>query len=243
MKSILSLLVLICSVAVITVSCAKKDDSTAAAAAGDIAGTGTTASGTITGNDNLTGVFATSWYGYEPSGGCVDNSTGSGGAITAHSYLASDAQSFKKMWIVTGASSFTMSEVQYSDTNCSTMTAYFNKLADNVTIGSALTGLTAGSDPAFPTSANKISYTYTKYSIFANTTVTVASYLSRLGVTLTSGEEKEIDEPSPAIEYNLIAAGDTTCGISQTKRCLYLGDGSSADNKTDWGSSDTYWKE
>ena len=223
-------------------SCAKKDDSTTAAAtaaAGNIAGTGTTASGTITGNDNLTGVFHTSWYGQEPSGGCVDNSS----ALSGHTYLASNTNSFKKIFIITGASSFTKSEVQYSDTNCSTMTAYFNMLADNVTIGSAVTGLTAGSDPAFPTSANKISYTYTKYSVFANTTVTVASYLSRLGVTLTSGEEKEIDEPSPAIEYNLIAAGDTTCSISQTKSCLYLGDGSSADNKTDWGSSDTYWKE
>ena len=223
-------------------SCAKKDDSTTAAAtaaAGNIAGTGTTASGTITGNDNLTGVFHTSWYGQEPSGGCVDNSS----ALSGHTYLASNTNSFKKIFIITGASSFTKSEVQYSDTNCSTMTAYFNMLADNVTIGSVVTGLTAGSDPAFPTSANKISYTYTKYSVFANTTVTVASYLSRLGVTLTSGEEKKIDEPSPAIEYNLIAAGDTTCSISQTKSCLYLGDGSSADNKTDWGSSDTYWKE
>ena len=223
-------------------SCAKKDDSTTAAAtaaAGNIAGTGTTASGTITGNDNLTGVFHTSWYGQEPSGGCVDNSS----ALSGHTYLASNTNSFKKIFTITGASSFTTSEVQYSDTNCSTMTAYFNMLADNVTIGSAVTGLTAGSSPAFPTSANKISYTYTKYSVFANTTVTVASYLSRLGVTLTSGEEKEIDEPSPAIEYNLIAAGDTTCSISQTKSCLYLGDGSSADNKTDWGSSDTYWKE
>ena len=224
-------------------SCAKKDDSTTAAAtaaaAGNIAGTGTTASGTITGNDNLTGVFHTSWYGQEPSGGCVDNSS----ALSGHTYLASNTNSFKKIFIITGASSFTKSEVQYSDTNCSTMTAYFNMLADNVTIGSVVTGLTAGSSPAFPTSANKISYTYTKYSVFANTTVTVASYLSRLGVTLTSGEEKEIDEPSPAIEYNLIAAGDTTCSISQTKSCLYLGDGSSADNKTDWGSSDTYWKE
>ena len=81
MKNIISLLVLICSVAVIIVSCAKKDDSTTAAAAGNIAGTGTTASGTITGYDSLTGVFHTSWNGQEPSGGCIDNSS----ALTGYS--------------------------------------------------------------------------------------------------------------------------------------------------------------
>ena len=238
MKSILSLLVLICSVAVIIVSCAKKDDSTTtAAAAGNIAGTGTTASGTITGNDNLTGVFHTSYYGQEPSGGCVDNSSA---LSTYSSILASDTLSFKKMWIITGASTYTESVATYSDANCSTLTSYFNKLYDNVTIGSGLTGLTAGSSPAFPTTANKISYTYTKYSVFANTTVTVASYLSRLGITLTSGEEKEIDEPSPATEFNIFATAPMS---GSTKTYLYLGDGSSADNKTDWGSSDTYWKE
>ena len=238
MQKIIFQFILIAGLITVIGACKSSDDSSTAAA-GNIAGTGTTASGTITGNDNLTGVFHTSWYGQEPSGGCVDNSS----ALSGHTYLASNTKSFKKVFIITGASTFTKSEVQYSDENCSTMTAYFNMLADNVTIGSAVTGLTAGSSPAFPTSANKISYTYSKYTMFANTTVTVASYLSRLGVTLTSGEEKEIDEPSPAIEYNLIAAGDTLCTISQTKTCLYTGDGSSADNKTDWGSSDTYWKE
>ena len=241
MKNIISMLVLICSVAVIIVSCAKKDDSTTAAAAGNIAGTGTTASGTITGNDNLTGVFHTSWNGQEPSGGCVDNSS----ALSAHSYLASNTNSFKKIFIITGASSFTKSEVQYSDTNCSTMTAYFNMLADNVTIGSVVTGLTAGSDPALPTTANKISYQFTKYSIFANTSTTISSYASRFGVTVTSGEEKLIDESNITTEYNVIAAGDTACGTSQTKKCLYNMQGSSADNYTDWISRDSnvYWKE
>ena len=240
MKNIISLIVLVCSVAVIIVSCAKKDDSTPAAAAGNIAGTGTTASGTITGNDNLTGVFHTSWYGQEPSGGSVDNSR----ALSGHSYLASNTNSFKKIFIITGASSFTKSEVQYSDTNCSTMTAYFNMLADNATIGSALTGLTAGSSPAFPTTANKISYTSKSYSLMANTTVSVAKFLSQYGVTVTSGVEMTVDESSPATEYNIFATADTTCGTSQTKTCLYTDGGVSADNYTDWSSStDNYWQE
>ena len=235
MKNIISLLVLICSVAVIIVSCAKKDDSTTtAAAAGNIAGGGTTASGTITGNDNLTGVFHTSWYGNEPSGGCIDNSS----ALTAYSSsIASDTLSFKKMWIITGASTYTESLATYSDATCSTITSYFNKLYDNVTIGSGLTGLTAGSSPAKPTTANKISYTSKSYSLMANTTASIAKHLSAYSVTVTSGTELNVDEESPATEYNLIATGAVSGSTY-----LFLGKGSSADNKTDWGSSNTYWK-
>lgn len=204
MKNIISLLVLICSVAVIIVSCAKKDDSTTAAAAGNIAGTGTTASGTITGYDSLTGVFHTSWNGQEPSGGCIDNSS----ALTGYSnVIASETLSFKKMWIITGASTYTESLVTYSDAACSTMTSYFNKMFKTVTIGSELTGLTAGSSPAKPTTANKISYIDEKYSLMANTTASIAKLLSAYGVTVTSGTELAIDEESPSTEYNLIATG------------------------------------
>ena len=233
--------ILIAGLITVIGACKSSDKSSNAATSTDLAGTGTTPSGTITGNDNLTGVFYSSWYGQEPSGGCIDNSS----ALSVHSYLASDTKSFKKLWIITGSSSFTGSEVQYSDTGCSTMTAYFTKMADNVTIGNALTGLTPGSSPAFPTSANKISYQFTKYSIFANTSTTISSYASRFGVTVTSGEGKLIDESDVTTEYNLIAAGDTACGISQTKKCLYKMSGSSADNYTDWISSDSdvYWQE
>jgi hypothetical protein len=203
MKNIKILLVLILSVAVIIVSCAKKDEASTAAA-GDVAGSGTTASGTIEGNSDLTGTFHTSWNGQEPSGGCVDNSS----ALSAHiSYLASDTKSFKKMWIITGTSSFTESEVQYSDTGCTTMTSYFNKLATNASIGSELTSLTAGSNPAFPTSANKISYQFTKYSLMANTSDAISGFASRFGVTVTSGEEKKVDESNITTDYNLLATG------------------------------------
>ena len=108
---------------------------------------------------------------------------------------------------------------------------------DNVTIGSGLTGLTAGSSPAKPTTANKISYTSKSYSLMANTTASIAKHLSAYEQTMTSGEEMNIDESSPATEYNLIATG-TVSGSTY----LFIGKGSSADNKTDWGSSSTYWK-
>ena len=115
---------------------------------------------------------------------------------------------------------------------------YFNKLYDNVTFGSELTG------PkqlvlvlAKPTTANKISYTSKSYSLMANTTASIAKHLSVYSVTVTSGTEKVIDEESPSTEYNLIATGAVSGSTY-----LFLGDGSSADNKTDWGSSDTFWK-
>ena len=248
MKKLLFWLFITSGTVVLLGSCAKKDESTtddAAAppaagdvAAGDVAGSGTTASGTIEGNSDLTGTFHTSWNGLEPSGGCVDNSS----ALSAHSYLASDTKSFKKMWIVTGTSSFTDSEVQYSDTGCTTMTSYFNKQADNVTIGSELTSLTAGSNPAFPTSANKVSYVVTKYSLMGNTSATISSFASRFGVTVTSGEEMKVDESSPTTEYTILGTGAMS---GSTKTYLYINDSSSADNLTDWVSDDqnTYWKE
>ena len=231
MKKLLFWMVLIVGTVALLGSCAKKDETTAAAA-GDVAGTGTTASGTLEGNTDLTGTFHVSWYGEEPSGGCIDNSS----AISGWS-LPSDTKSFKQEWIVTGTSTYTLNLVGYSDAACSTMTSYFNRMYKTVTIGSEISSLTAGSSPAKPTTANKISFIDEKYSLMANTTVTIAHFLSSYGQTMTSGEEMKIDESSPSTEYNLIATG-TVSGSTY----LFLGSGSSADNKTDWGSSSTYWK-
>jgi hypothetical protein len=234
MKKLLFWVVLIVGTGALIGSCAKKDEATTAAA-GDVAGTGTTASGTLEGNSDLTGTFHTSWYGQEPSGGCIDNSS----ALTAYSSsIASDTLSFKKMWIITGASTYTESLVTYSDAACSTMTSYFNKMKKTVTIGSELTGLTAGSSPTMPTTANKISYIAEKYSLMANTTASIAKHLSTYSVSLDSGTELLVDaEASETTEYNLIATG-TVSGSTY----LFLGNKSSADNKTDWGSSSTFWQ-
>ena len=232
MKNIISLLVLICSVAVIIVSCAKKDDSTTAAA-GNIAGTGTTASGTITGYDSLTGVFHTSWNGQEPSGGCVDNSS----AISAFSF-PSETLSFKREFYITGTSTFTQSQITYSDATCSTMTSYFNALYKNVTIGSELTGLTAGSSPAKPTTATKISSVEDKYVFMANTTDTIAYLLTLLSQTVTSGTEKVLVVPSPVTKYGLIA----TTTVSGKTYLFTSTSFSTTDNVTDWSSASSYWK-
>jgi len=232
MKKLLFWIVLIVGTVVLLGSCAKKDDSTTATA-GDVAGTGTTASGTITGNENLTGTFHMSWYGQEPSGGCVDNSS----AISAFSF-PSETLSFKREFFITGTSTYTLSQITYSDATCSTMTSYFNALYKNVTIGSELTGLTAGSSPAKPTTATKISSVEDKYVFMANTTDTIAYFLTTFLQTMTSGTEKVLDEPSPVTKYGLIATG-TVSGSTYLFANISI---STADNVTDWSSASIFWK-
>ena len=55
----------------------------------------------------------------------------------------------------------------------------------------------------FPTSANKVSYVVTKYSLMGNTSATISSFASRFGVTVTSGTEMKVDESDVTTEYNL----------------------------------------
>jgi hypothetical protein len=73
----------------------------------------------------------------------------------------------------------------------------------------------------------------------ANTTVSVAHFLSTYGVSLDSGTEMVIDEESPVTKYGL-AATATVSGSTY----LYLDSNiSSADNVTDWSSrASTYWQ-
>ena len=126
-------------------SCAKKDETTVAAA-GDATGTGTTASGTITGDDNLTGTFNMSWYGQEPSGGCIDNST----AITSFKTLSAvpnDTLGYKQQIIFTSSTTWAQSIQYYSDASCATLTGYMNVGYKNVSVGDSLSGLSAGSNP------------------------------------------------------------------------------------------------
>ncbi len=233
MKKILFWMVLILGTMALLGSCAKKDDSAAAAAAIPAEGTGTTASGTITGS-TLTGTYNTSHNGEEPSGGCVDNST----SLSNHDY-PSETKSHTKTLIVTGTSTYTLSRVGYSDAACSTMTSYFNTMYTDVTVGSELTSLTAGSAPAKPTTGAKISRVDSKHALMANTAATIASHLSNYEMSVESGIELLLDEPNPTTKYG-IAATATVSGSSY----LYLYDGSGHDNVTDWPQygTDIWWK-
>ena len=233
MKNLLFWIILIVGTVALLGSCAKKEESTAAAVV-PAGGTGTTPSGTVEGNSDLTGTFHTSHNGEEPVGGCVDNST----SLSNHSY-PSETKSHTKKLIITGTSTFTVSQVGYSDAACSTMTSYFNTMYKSVTVGSELTSLTVGSSPAKPTAANKISHVAYKYALMANTTATVAAHLSNYEMSVDSGVELLVDEESLSTKYGLIATA-TVSGSSY----LYLYKGATADNVTDWPQygTDIWWK-
>ena len=201
MKNIISLLVLICSVAVIIVSCAKKSDtsstSTDTSASGSSTtdnttigtGTGTTASGTVTGDDNLTGIFNSSYWGQEPSGGCIDNSTAVATFVSSSS-VPSDTLAFKKQVIITSSTTYTNSIQYYSDASCATITGYTSLLYKDFLVGDSLSGL-SGSSPTKPTTAKKVSYNAQSLALNCNTdtcttffnSLYTASALSTLGYT------------------------------------------------------------
>ena len=247
MKDIISLLVLICSVAVIIVSCAKKSDtsstSTDTSASGSSTtdnttigtGTGTTASGTVTGDDNLTGIFNSSYWGQEPSGGCIDNSTALASAAVATGTVA-----FKKQFIVTSSTKFTISMQWYSDATCSTLIGYFNLGYSGVEFDSSVAmSLTAGSSPTKPTSAVKMKYVLEGTGIMGNTDGTLA-YFTALGLTLESGVEKIIEESSITTYYTLINSG-TQSGSDSAY--LFIANQSTSSYPSDWSINDTvYWK-
>ena len=231
MKKLLFWIVLIVGTGALLGSCAKKDKATAAA--GNDAGIGTTASGTIAGT-SVTGTFHSSWNGATPAGGCISNSS----AISQFGF-PSDTKSFKQEWIVTGTSTYTVSRISYSDATCSTMTSYFNTMYESVTVGSEVTGLTAGSAPTKPTTASKFSSVEDQYVLMANTTVSIAHFLSSYGQTVVSGTEKVINESSPVTKYGLAATNTVSDNL-----WLFVDRGiSTADNVTDWSSGiGSYWQ-
>ena len=233
MKKLLFWMVLIVGTVALLGSCAKKEESTTAAAAGNVAGTGTTASGTLTGT-NVTGTFHASWGGATPAGGCISNSS----AISQFGN-PSDTKSFKDVFIVTGTSTYTTSQISYSDATCSTMTSYISTMYESfTTYGSEVTGLTAGSNPTLPTTASKISSVEDQYVFMANTTVSVAYFLSEYEQTVVSGTEKVVNESSPVTKYGL----GTTSTVSGNLWLYIHSKISTADNVTDWSGAGVYYQ-
>ena len=234
MKKMLYVLVIIL-LSFTIISCAKKSDSSSSSTAIPASGTGTTASGTISGAaQEWTGLYNMSWNGAEPSGGCIDNST----ALTLMG-VPTGTVAFKKQFIITSSTTFTNSMQWYSDATCSTLTGYFNSGYNGVEVpGSVALSLTAGSDPTKPTSAAHIKYIEEGYGLMGNTDGTLA-YFANIGLTLTSGTEMLIEEESPSTCYSLINHG-TQSGSDSTY--LFFGYCSTS-YPTDWHSTDTvYWK-
>ena len=223
MKNIISFIFLICSVAVIIVSCAKKEESTTTpATVVPAGGTGTTAGGTIAGNDDLTGTFHLWRSGNgEPSGGCIDNET-----VFSNFGLHTSVKGWKRDLIVTTSTSFTIAETFYSDTTCGTVIGYNHKLYKGATIGAAVTSMTAGTDPTRPTSSKKIVYVDYGTAAKANT----AAMVEKIDSNLTLGTELLEVGDDGSTKYNLIATG-TQSGSSS--KFLFMTEPSESDYPTD----------
>ena len=176
-----------------------------------------------------------SWYGAEPSGGCIDNSS----ALTLMS-VPTGTVAFKKQFIITSSTKYTNSEQWYSDATCSTITGYFNIAYSGVEFDNSVhTSLTAGSSPTKPTSAVKMKYTEEGYAMMGNTDGTLA-YFTSLGLSLTSGTEKIVEETSPTTYYTIMNMG-TQSGSDSSY--LFVGSPSTSAYPSDWSSNDTvYWK-
>ena len=215
----------------------KKDDSSSSSTSIPATGTGTTASGSLThpSGQEFTGTYYMSWYGAEPSGGCIDNSS----ALTVMS-VPTGTVAFKKQFIITSSTKFTNSLQWYSDATCSTITGYFNLGYTGVEFDSSVaTSLTAGSSPTKPTTAVKVKYKSEGYGVMGNTDGTLA-YFTAMGLTLESGVEKLIEESSPTTYYTLMNSG-TQSGSDSAY--LFFANASTSSYPSDWSSNDTvYWK-
>ena len=239
MKKLLFWIVLIVGTVALIGSCAKKDDSTAATAATGT-GSGTTASGTISGIDYLTGTFHMSYYGQTPSGGCIDNSS----ALTAlSSAMPSGTLGFKWDIIITSSTTWTKSMQWYSDASCATKTGYMKKLYKDFAVGDSLSGLTAG-DMGLPTTAKKVSYKEESLALKCNTDACTTFFNSTFGESTlaalgyTQGTELVASNSDSEVDI-----WETVIPSGQTNTYLINGCESESTYPTDWCSGiDMWWK-
>ena len=126
-------------------SCAKKDEETTTAAA---AVTSTTASGSINvGSETLSGTYVS------------ECNTTQFAAAAGTSMFPSDVKSGRTVIVVTSDTAISDEMLMYTDTSCSTPTAYSKNGRDNVTVGEA-----SGSN-------YKVTYVSSTYKVQADTTV------------------------------------------------------------------------
>ena len=192
-------------------ACKKSDDS---ASTGSSAPTSCsdTASGTITGIDNMSisGSYSLMLRYGEASG--VDNTTGCTSNASLMSgfsaNLSTDAQSFNYWRIVTSSTSFAHVWKSYTDDNCTTEAASFVIGDSNLTIVDNVTGLTSGTNN-IGTTGTKVTTTQSCVKGKGSTEAGV-TWLKGFGdMDVTLGEEK-IGSGSGATYYYLWHADNSS---------------------------------
>jgi hypothetical protein len=209
MKKIVLWLAFIVGIIAVIGACSKSEDSSTAATTSSCAGvTGWTeatscsgtASGSITGIDNLTfsgsysknNLWAWFNYGVDNSTGCVDNTTMVSGFSIGSASAPTGSNSMIWEWVVTSSSSIAQNYKFYSDTSCQTEIATLTLGYNDFTVGDNVSGLsaTAGSTSGLQPTATKVSYTQSclgmKASTDAGATFLTAAFGSA-GVSPTVG--------------------------------------------------------
>ena len=204
MKNIISLLVLICSVAVIIVSCKKDEESTTTSTDNTtgttsssftctaVASCSATASGSFyVDNNTLSGIY--DFYhiygligvtGFDNSTGCVSDSS------IISSKGPTGTQSLIMQNVFTSSTSFATKSVFYSDTACSSEISSFVTGYNEVSVGDNVTGLaTSVGSSTYPSHASKVTYKES-CSESKGTTDVGTAYLNTLLSTswVTTGE-------------------------------------------------------
>jgi len=169
MKKLLFWMVLIVGIVVLLGSCAKKDDDTAAASSTSV--TSTTASGSITvGSETLSGTYVST---------C--NTTQFAAAAGTYTF-PSDVQSGKTVIVVTSDTTFSDEILMYTDTSCSTPSAYTKNGNTSVTVGVAV-------DNGTKVTYNSSTYKVNAYTAVARDNLTAALIGNITDIDLTVGEE------------------------------------------------------
>ena len=169
MKKLLFWMVLIVGIVVLLGSCAKKDEATTAAASTSV--TSTTASGSITvGSETLSGTYVST---------C--NTTQFAAAAGTYTF-PSDVQSGKTVIVVTSDTTFSDETLMYTDTSCSTPSAYSKNGNTSVTVGVAV-------DNGTKVTYNSSTYKVNAYTAVARDNLTAALIGNITDIDLTVGEE------------------------------------------------------
>ena len=225
MKNIISLLVLICSVAVIIVSCKKDEESTTTAAATTTSTdntTGTTSSsftctavascsatasgsfyvdnGTLSGIYDLYHIYAHLFTGFDNSTGCVSNSNFTSGKGPT------GTQSLIIQNVFTSSTSFATKSVFYSDTACSSEISSMVTGYNEVSVGDNVTGLTTSvGSSTYPSHASKVTYKESCTEIKGTTDVGTAYLNTMLSTSWVTTGETHTCQGSGATTYALWA--------------------------------------
>jgi hypothetical protein len=138
--------------------------------------------------------------------------------------------SFKYHSVITSTTTWASQNIYYSDNACSTEIASVVLGKSDVSVGDNVTGLTAGSSPAKPTSATKVTYKESCMDLNPSTdagTTFLNTLVTGSGITLVTGTR--------AICQN---SGETRYALWQLDNLTFTMDDSSS-ALTDWDDPDT----